>query len=143
MKKAIEFVPVRFRTGFNDDGEEAGLAAGLVCWDISLTVQDPKDDCDINRIMSRYVQSGVAPQVTRVPIQGDFTEIVDYRTALEAVQGAQQAFQSLDGKVRARFGHDPARFHDFCLDPANLPELRKLGLAVPAPEAPPPSPPAG
>lgn len=135
MKQVSEFVPIRFRTGFNDDGREAGAAAGIRCEDPSLTVQDAKGDTDINTIMSRYVQGGLAPQVVRVPLEGDFTEITDLRGALEAVRAAQESFANLDAKVRARFDHDPAKFHDFCVDPANLEELRKLGLAVPAPAA--------
>lgn len=144
MKQVSQFVPVVFRTGFNDDGVAAGDAAALECRDVSLTVQDPKDECDINRIMSRYVQSGVVPQVTRVPLEGDFSDLVDYRSALEAVRAVQESFSTLDAQVRQRFDHDPAKFHDFCLDPANLPELRKMGLAKPGPvdsEAPPASPP--
>jgi len=137
MKQVAEFVPVRFRTGFNDNGEAAGEAAGLCCRDVSLSVQDAKADCDINTIMSRYVTSGVAPQVTRVPLEGDFSEVTDYQSAMLAVQRAQESFLSLDGKVRERFGHDAGRFVDFCLDPANLPELRKMGLAPPAQEPPP------
>lgn len=145
MKQVSEFVPVRFRSGFNDDGTAAGEAAGLRCEDVSLAVQDPRDEVDINSIVSRYLPGGMAPQVTRVPLEGDFSDITDFHSALAAVEAARAAFMSQDAKVRERFGNDPGAFHDFCVDPGNLPELRKLGLAAPAPEvpdAPPPPPPA-
>ena len=39
---------------------------------------------------------------------------------------------TMPADVRARFNNDPALFVDFCSDEANLDEMRKLGLAVPA-----------
>lgn len=136
MKQVKEFIPIRFRSGFNDDGVAAGAAAALVCDDISLTVQADREAADINTIMSRYTQTAVAPQLVRVPVEGDFDDIFDFRDAMAAVRAAQESFAALPPNLRQRFDHDPAAFHDFCVDPANLPELRALGLAVPAPEAP-------
>jgi len=43
---------------------------------------------------------------------------------------------ALDARTRERFDNDPGAFVDFCLDPSNLEELRKMGLAMPAAELP-------
>jgi len=62
---------------------------------------------------------------------GDFSEVVDYRTALEQVAKADEAFMALPAKVRARFSNDAAEFLDFVHNPANKEELVSMGLANP------------
>lgn len=111
--------------------------------ELSLTVQSQKEEADINVIVARARFTGEAPQNIRMPLQGDFTEVGDFRQCLHAVRQAQESFDALPARTRNRFDNDPAKFVDFCLDPANLAEARELGLAVPAPEAPasPPAPP--
>lgn len=96
----------------------------------SMTKQSFKDECDINLIMKRFRLTG---QITNSiePSQmtyGDFSDVPDYRTALERVERAQDAFMSLPAEVRKRFDNDPGSFIDFALDSKNLDELSKLGL---------------
>ncbi|AXH73502.1 MAG: internal scaffolding protein [Microviridae sp.] len=107
----------------------------LDCSDPSLAQQQFKDDVDINVLLERFKVTGVIPQGVRIPTYGDFIGISDFRQASDAVLAAKNAFMDIPASVRARFENDPAKFIDFCADPANLPELRKLGLAPEVVEA--------
>lgn len=99
----------------------------------SLTVQADAKDCDINIIMDRYTKTGQLPQVTALqPLFADFSEIADYRQALEAVNAAKEAFLTVPAAIRAQFGNDPTAFVNYATNPDNIEQMRKWGLANPA-----------
>lgn len=95
----------------------------------SLTVQSSKDEVDINVIVKRFGLTGQLPVGAVMPTYGDFSSIGSYQQALNALMAADDTFMQMPAEVRARFNNDPARFVDFCSDPENLDECRKLGLA--------------
>lgn len=99
----------------------------------SLTKQEFKDECDINRIMARALRHGVLPQQSTGALYGDFSEVGDYQQAQDILLHARQQFEALPSAVRDRFQNDPAQMLAFVADPKNKPELRKLGLANPEP----------
>lgn len=101
----------------------------------SFTVQSQAADADINTIVKRFGITGELPQGLRPPTFEDFSEVVDFHTAQQAIVEAREAFMQMPADVRARFHNDPGEFVQFCSDEANLPEMRKLGLAVPEVEA--------
>lgn len=132
---------MRFIDAYGDHSERSRLT-GVECLDDSLTVQSDAKDADINTIVERFGLTGMMPQNVRVPLEEDFTEVFDFRSAMEAMRTAEESFAQLPARVRLRFNNDPAAFVDFCVAEkdgvlVNLEEMRKLGLAVPA--APPPS----
>lgn len=94
----------------------------------SLTVQSMADDADINILMKRYGITGHFPENPRVPVYGDFEGISDYQSALEAVKRADEMFMEYPAELRARFNNNPQAFLDFCGNPANIEDMRKLGL---------------
>ena len=101
----------------------------------SRTKQSFKDECDINLIMKRFKRVMNADFLQKfngfVGGQfGDFSEVTDYRSALDQVRQAQGVFEALPAIVRKRFDNDPALFLDFCHDPKNSDELVALGLAT-------------
>ena len=122
------------------DAEEASLEAAIEEFDESKTVQSGKEEADINVIVKRFGITGVVPTNVRVPLYGDFTEIGDFREAQNAILLANASFMAMPAEVRLRFDNDPQAFLEFCSNPANLDEMRKLGLAVPAPVVDPPAP---
>lgn len=122
---------MELRSGFNYDRDEASLESGLFCQDKSLTLQSQAQDADINLIVKRFGVTGMLPNIERLPIEADFVDIFDYRSAVDAVREAERLFMEVPADIRKRFNHDPGEFVRFCSDPANLPELRKLGLAKP------------
>lgn len=117
----------------NYDKAAISDATGLRCEDPSLAVQSQKDEADINTIVRNFGVTGKLPEGVRIPEYGDFNGVDDYRSAIEAVRAAEDNFMKIPSDLRARLGHDPAKFVEYCADPANLEEMRKIGLAVPAP----------
>lgn len=105
------------------------------------TVQDSAEEADINTIVQRFGLTGKLPTNVRVPLSGDFTDAVDFRSAMDAIVLAERSFAAMPADVRKRFGNDPAEFVGFttAVDSSgklkNLEEMRKMGLAVPAPAA--------
>lgn len=130
-------VSVFLRTAFNYDRDAASNESALECRDPSLTKQEFLKDADINEIVRRFNLTGQLPQGVHPPTFGDFDEVFDFQTAMNAIAVARQSFEAMPAEVRARFLNDPQLFVEFCSDESNLPEMRKMGLAVPAEASPP------
>lgn len=109
------------------------MEARIFCDEKTRTHQNFRDECDINSIVKRYGITGQVPQGLKLPVYGDFTGVLDYQSALNAVMQAESVFNAVPADIRARFNNDPQKFVEFCSDNKNLDELRKLGLAPPAP----------
>lgn len=121
-----------YRTAYdNFDGREFKLV--FPPDEPSLAVQSARDEVDINTIVKRFGLGGVLPDNVRVPTYDDFTEVMDFQSAQNALVAARESFMAMPWDVRSRFNNDPAAFVDFCSDENNLDEMRKMGLAVPAP----------
>lgn len=132
--------PVFLRTEFNYDRDAASKETALT-FEKGLTHQSFKDECDINTIVRRFGLTGELPQNVRLPSFGDFTGLMDYQQAQNALLEARDSFLAMPAEVRKRFHDDPGEFVAFCDDKANLDEARKLGL-VPPEEVKPVDPPA-
>ncbi|WNK12756.1 MAG: internal scaffolding protein [Microvirus sp.] len=113
---------------------------GLKCSGESLTQQSMRDEADINVLVKRFGVTGQMPVSVRVPEYQDFDAVFDYQSAQNAIIEADRSFMAMPADVRNRFGNSPQAFLEFCANPDNLDEMRKLGLAVPAPEVVPPEP---
>jgi len=120
---------VTIRSPYNYDVDAVSVQSGLDCPEPTLTRQSDAADADINTIVKRFGLTGEIPQGARMPQYGDFDGISDYRTALHAIRDADAMFMALPASVRKEFGNDPAKYVEFCSDPANLPAMRKMGLA--------------
>lgn len=118
------------RTGaLNYDTRAVSKATGLKCVLPSKTQQSQAKDADINVIVRRFGVTGLLPQGAVLPRYEDFEGIFDFQTAQNALVSAQRAFMTVPATIRRRFGNDPHEFVQFCSDPANIEELRKMGLA--------------
>lgn len=95
--------------------------------------QQFKDECDINTIVARFGLTGRMPE--GIPgSYGDFTEVVDFQTAMLAVREADEAFMSLPSDVRKRFHNNPQEMFVFLGKDENRAEAERMGLvAVPQP----------
>lgn len=123
------------RSPYNYDTDAASNESALMCLDQSLTQQSFKEESDINTIVERFGLTGQLPDNVLPPQYGDFTGVVDYHSAMNAVAQAGEAFDALPAVMRARFGNDPANLIAFLEDPSNQAEAVSLGL-VNAPSAP-------
>lgn len=124
-----DFAKVSFETGLDtsldqDTGEEL----------TSMTQQSFAAESDINEIVRRFGLTGVLPETFRAPREGDFTDVMDYHSALNAVLAADEEFMSMPAELRARFENDPQQLLDFVSKEANREEAIKLGLIPRPPE---------
>lgn len=126
----------KFR-GYDTDAESRSCGA-VFDPENDRTIQSEKENSDINVIVRRFGVTGVVPQSLRPVMYGQFEGVFDFQSAMNAVREAQERFAELPAEVRKRFANNPQEFVVFCSNPENLPEMRKMGLAVP--EAPPPEP---
>lgn len=127
---------MKFKTAYDpvEEHDHCGIEFTMP----SLTVQDEKDETDINYIVNKYAdgQKGIATLDLGDSSQyaylqfGDATLPGDYSTALELVSGVREEFYSLPAYVRARFGHDPMIFINQLNDPETLEYLQQQGLYV-------------
>lgn len=114
--------------------EHGELADGTI--PPTMTKQEFIAECDINNIIKQYSETGMLNHVNARAQAGAYTDLpdaYDFQESLETVMAAETAFMTLPSKLRERFNNEPAEFLAFCSDEANLPELRKLGLANPEP----------
>lgn len=111
------------------DMKARSVVCRLVCPEPTLAQQHMAEETNINTIVKRYGLTGTMPVPPRLPTYGDFTGVFDYQSALEALNDADKSFEALPADVRTKFGNDPGKFVDFCSNPANISELRELGLA--------------
>lgn len=99
---------------------------GLSCGP-GLTAIEFADECDIHRILDKYVRTGELP-VASTPRFGDFTDGYDYQQNLNRMIQAQQDFDALPARIRDRFQNDPASLLAFLADEGNRKEAVDLGL---------------
>lgn len=130
-----DFSGLFLRTPYNYDRQAVSDETGLKCEDPPRTVQDGKDDADINVIMERYARTGQFQPPANLPQYGDFTSVSDFQSALNLVIQAESGFMQLPAKLRSRFHNDPAALLAFLDDPGNLSEAQELGIVPKAPPA--------
>lgn len=125
------------RTQYNYDRDKASNESGLACQDKSLARQEFRDETDINTIVERFLKTGQMPESPVVPQYGDFTNVYDFQSAMNAYRKGQESFDALPAKIRARFHNNPQELLEFAADPDNTDEAIKLGL-LPNPNRPEP-----
>lgn len=125
---------MKFKTAYDpvEEHDHCGIEFTMP----SLTVQDEKDEADINYVVNKYAdgQKGImtldlgdSSQYAYLQF-GDATLPGDYSTALELVSGVREEFYTLPAYVRAKFDHDPMNFIAHLNDPTVLKYLQQQGL---------------
>lgn len=122
----------KVRSPLNYDTDSVSRETGLSCPEPTRAQQQFKDEVDINTIAKQFGMTGRLPECVRMPTFEDFSDVVDYQTALNASRRAAQAFMEMPANVRERFQNDPQRFLEFCSNDANRAEAISLGL-IPSP----------
>lgn len=116
-----------FRSAYSDS-VRVRTPVGL----LSLTKQSFADECEINNIVARHARTGVLEHANRYAGHyGDFCDVQDYQSSINAVKAASDMFMSLPSKLRSRFENDPGKFLDFCSNVENKDEMGTLGLLKP------------
>lgn len=105
------------------------------CDDESLTQQHFAEDCDIDKIVSRYKRAGIDIDKLNgyLDLTGasfdDVSEVPSYQDCMEVVINAENAFMMLPAHIRKQFDNDPGQFLDFANDPANTEAMIQMGLS--------------
>lgn len=95
----------------------------------SLTQQHFQEECDIINIIKRHDRNGIIEHVHRGKARyGDFSEVTDYREALDLVKNAQEEFNQIPSDIRKKFDNNPGKFYEFVSNPDNKQELIKMGF---------------
>lgn len=93
----------------------------------SMTQQSFTDECDINQILKKFIQTGILDTIGP-GVYADISDTMDYQSALHMIKRADQMFAELPSEIRKRFNNNPAEYMDFVHDPANLQEGIQLGI---------------
>lgn len=107
----------------------------------SMTQQQYKDDCDVNLIIKKYIETGSVTHVRNAAegVYADLTDLPSFEEAMKTVAEASAAFETVPAHIRLRFNNDPGQFISFLDNPENDEEAIKLNLKVRR-QAPPPDP---
>lgn len=99
--------------------------------DGSMTCQEFKDECDINKIVKKpnYGINPLNPPTVK-PQYDDFTNIqyTDFYAAQNLICEAVQQFENLDSSVRKYFDNDPGKLLEFINDEKNYDKAVEIGL---------------
>lgn len=100
----------------------------------ALTQQHHAESADLNIIVGRFGVKDVAIPAAAADANyyGDFTDVPDFREALDNTREAIERFNALPASVRSRFNNDPVQLFEFVTDEANAEESVKLGLLTKA-----------
>lgn len=100
---------------------------------VSLTQQHFQEECDINVIMKRYLQTGQVTHLQKTQAQYGYAPALTFTEAMHTVAYATEEFLQLPSEVRAHFNNDPAQFLDAAADETQRPVFEDLGLLEPNP----------
>lgn len=123
---------VRCGWPFNYDADMVSVETGVFIDSSAsgedMTQQEFKEESDINEIVRRFGITGQLPDNPRIPVSGDFEDVVDFHSAMNAVRAAEEGFMELPADLRAKFHNDPQELMDFCADGKNFEAAKALGL---------------
>jgi phage internal scaffolding protein len=98
----------------------------------SLTQQHFQKEADVHNIIKQYDRTGLIANVNRGVAQyGDYSEVNEYREALDLVNRASQNFGQIPSEIREKFNNDAGEFFEFATNPKNHKEMVEMGLANP------------
>lgn len=119
------------RSPYNYDSDVDSFVSGVDCSDDpSRAQQHMRDECDINVMVARFVNTGI-PDAPPFPTPPDFDQVFDFQSAMNVIVEGREAFAALPSRTRARFQNDPGQFLAFVHDDRNRAEAVSLGLIDP------------
>ena len=95
----------------------------------SLTQQHFAHEADVRNIIKQYDKTGLIANVQKGVAQyGDYSEVNEYREALDLVNQANGMFAELPAELRQMFQNNAGTFLEFATNPANEDKMIELGL---------------
>ncbi len=93
--------------------------------------QSMREECDVNKIVERYVKTGLIDHLADgIPQFVDVAELGDYRSVIEQVRAVELYFAGLPALVRRSFEDDARLFMDYLETNPSEEDLELLGLAA-------------
>ncbi len=96
----------------------------------SLTDESFKQECDIDFIISNFVQRGIEPPQHQVQYGKQFTSD-DFIHSMDVVAECKSQFESLPAVEKEKFNNSVTNFLDFVSDPKNLKDSYEKGYIDP------------
>jgi len=99
---------MKFRTRF-----DSPLKIGVACTEAERrTKSEFVDECDINKLIARYVKTGRLPDNAKSAAArfGDFSQVPTFGEMQEKILAANDLFMELPSAVRKQFDNDPGQF---------------------------------
>ena len=97
----------------------------------SMVQQHFKDECDINRIILRFTETGMVSHTNPNPPSFGDAPATTFDEAMFLIKEAQDQFDDLPAEIRAHFQNDPGQFVAAFEDADRREELTELGLIRP------------
>ena len=95
----------------------------------SLTQQHFAHEADVRNIIKQYDKTGLIANVQKgVARYGDYSEVNEYREALDLVNQANATFAELPAELREMFQNNAGTFLEFATNPENENKMIELGL---------------
>ena len=95
----------------------------------SLTQQHFAHEADVRNIIKQYDKTGLIANVQKGVAQyGDYSEVNEYREALDLVNEANGMFAELPAELRQMFQNNAGTFLEFATNPENEKQMIELGL---------------
>jgi len=95
----------------------------------SLTQQHFAHEADVRNIIKQYDKTGLIANVQKGVAQyGDYSEVNEYREALDLVNNANGMFAELPAELRQMFQNNAGMFLEFATNPENESKMIELGL---------------
>lgn len=94
----------------------------------SRTKQSQTDECDINKIMAKYLRTGAIAHGNKFAGDYGYASSVSFHEAMNCISKGESMFSELPSDLRTRFSNDVGEFLDFVQNPENSKEMISLGL---------------
>jgi hypothetical protein len=108
----------------------------VVFTDDGYTIQEQKDDCDINNIIEKFARTGLINHVNKhEPQFGEFANF-DFQQQQTLIAKATQIFMQLPPKIRQQFNNSPANYIEFVKKQENIDDMKDGVIDGKAPETP-------
>lgn len=116
---------LKFKTAYSEPVRVSFKTTGP-----SLTQQQYAEDSKIQNIMRKYDSTGFFDNINRNPGRYvDISDITDIRDAMDRINEANDHFMDLPSDIRQRFKNNPTEFYEFAMNPDNMDEMVRLGIA--------------
>lgn len=108
---------------------------GIKDWGPGMTKQAFKDQCDINKMLSKAQREGSLAHLQKypAPVYGEFDGEFTLQDAVGQIDKANVIFDALPSEIRREFDNNAMSFVSFAADPANNGRLRELLPALAKP----------